>query len=226
MGRAPAQAARPLSIDPMYLAPHLHAVAVGQDVVVLDLAADAYFCLPGARRAVGLSRDRRSLNPSAQAEAELRGAGMIVDVATSSRDLPGPVRHDLLSAQASALRWRDVAALLGCTWDLFRLYRGRSLPAILAATSAPLRDTDQIDAHLIDLVGRFRLGVIWIPAPAKCLARSFLLLRFLQRHGRNARWVFGVRTWPFGAHCWLQVGDVALDEAADLAAEHTPIYAL
>ena len=39
------------------------------------------------------------------------------------------------------------------------------------------------------------------PSAGECLFRSYALLRFLRAGGCDARWVFGVRTWPFGAHC-------------------------
>jgi hypothetical protein len=35
--------------------------------------------------------------------------------------------------------------------------------------------------------------------------------------------VFGVRTWPFHAHCWLQCDDVVLDDQADRVAAYAPI---
>ena len=56
--------------------------------------------------------------------------------------------------------------------------------------------------------------------------RSFVLLRFLQRSGLNARWVIGVRTWPFSAHCWLQIDDTALDDAWERLVVYEPILAV
>ncbi|WP_312062938.1 lasso peptide biosynthesis B2 protein [Brevundimonas sp.] len=50
--------------------------------------------------------------------------------------------------------------------------------------------------------------------------------RVLASRGRGATWVFGVRTWPFSAHCWLQVGDVLLDDDLDRVALYTPIMAV
>ncbi len=39
------------------LAPGVHAVAIGQNLVLLDIAADAYFCLAGAGAVVVLGPD-------------------------------------------------------------------------------------------------------------------------------------------------------------------------
>jgi hypothetical protein len=38
--------------------------------------------------------------------------------------------------------------------------------------------------------------------------------------------VFGVRTWPFHAHCWLQVEDVVLDDHHERIGAYTPLMAL
>ncbi|MCR5879455.1 lasso peptide biosynthesis B2 protein [Phenylobacterium sp. J367] len=212
----------------MQLAPHVHAAVIGDDVVLLDIETDAYFCLPEGRSAIGLQPDRRRLRPTPDAAEMLESAGYLSAVGEARSPFPPPVRRDLLSTEPPSLRPRDLAALAGCAIDLATRYRGQPLSRVLkaAAKVAPLAEDQQADADLVALCARFRHAAIWLPAPGKCLARSFLLLRFLQRAGRNARWVFGVRTWPFGAHCWLQVGDTALDEATDLVGEYTPIFVL
>jgi transglutaminase-like putative cysteine protease len=65
-----------------------------------------------------------------------------------------------------------------------------------------------------------------VPFQGQCLFRSRLLLAFLRTADRDATWVFGVRTRPFQAHCWLQVHDTALDDAAERICGYTPILAL
>ena len=41
-----------------------------------------------------------------------------------------------------------------------------------------------------------------------------------------AVWVFGVRTWPFSAHCWLQIGDAVLDDDPERVGIYPPILAV
>jgi hypothetical protein len=65
----------------------------------------------------------------------------------------------------------------------------------------------------LEVVARFRRWAPFAPVSGKCLLRSFMLLRLLRRRGFDAHWVFGVSTWPFTAHCWLQVGDIVLDDS-------------
>jgi hypothetical protein len=52
-----------------------------------------------------------------------------------------------------------------------------------------------------------------------------MLLRLLHAKGLDAHWVFGVRTWPFQAHCWLQCEDLVLDDQPDRVRAFTPIMA-
>jgi hypothetical protein len=37
------------------------------------------------------------------------------------------------------------------------------------------------------------------------------------------RWVFGVQSRPFAAHCWLQLGGVVLNDTVDHVKRYTPI---
>jgi hypothetical protein len=66
----------------------------------------------------------------------------------------------------------------------------------------------------------------WAPYQGACLHRAFLLLFMLRASGADAIWVFGVRTWPFSAHCWLQVGDSVLDDDPERVSLYTPILAV
>jgi hypothetical protein len=124
------------------------------------------------------------------------------------------------------LRWREASALAGAMVDVLLHYRGRSLAHILSfVRRRPVGGTPS-QAEVLRLSAAFARVVVWLPLPGKCLVRSFTLLRFLQRQGQDATWCFGVRTWPFSAHCWLQAGDVALDDHADQLRAYTPIHAV
>lgn len=56
-----------------------------------------------------------------------------------------------------------------------------------------------------------------------CLFDSLALLNFLSRYGLFPRWVFGVRTAPFAAHCWIQEGDTVFSDTAEHVSLYTPI---
>jgi hypothetical protein len=113
------------------------------------------------------------------------------------------------------------------TFDAAAHYQGRSFGSLLREMS-PATDEAPPKAmtDLLDRVDRFHRWIPYAPVSGKCLLRSFLLLRLLRRAGLQATWVFGVRTWPFHAHCWLQCGDMVLDDTADRIAAYAPILAV
>lgn len=113
------------------------------------------------------------------------------------------------------------------SWTSLTTYRGRSFAQLLhAARSGPSPHLQDGPADLYELLEGFQRWAPYAPVTYKCLLRSFLLLRVLHRHGQDAAWVFGVTTWPFEAHCWLQVEDVVLDDEFDRVARYTPIMVL
>lgn len=207
-----------------HLRPGLHAVDIDDDVALLDVGADRYLCLPEAGPAwrAGVPDD-----PSqAPLLAALREAGLALPEPRGGRPpprLPAPRRRAL--QPGAVFTWADIAALAGALVDLARGYRGRTFADSLAyVRRRPPGPGDPNDPELRRLCAVFERAVVWLPLSGKCLLRSFLLLRFLQRRGQDALWVFGVRLWPFAAHCWLQVDDVCLDDWPERLAPYTPIH--
>lgn len=204
----------------------IHAALVDDDVVVLDVAADSYACLPGMASAwsAGVAADGAIRN--ADLAAQLQAAGL-TDFGVDRRDPSGPPRPTASARDLSCepAGWRDSLALVGALCDVAIHYRGRSLKHILRVVRADLGAPPALSrAEVVRLSALFDHAVVWLPLPGKCLVRSFALLRFLQRRGQDAQWCFGVRTWPFSAHCWLQFEEIALDEHADQLRAYTVIH--
>jgi hypothetical protein len=60
-----------------------------------------------------------------------------------------------------------------------------------------------------------------------CLFDSLVLSDYLQRFGVLSSCVFGVRTLPFGAHCWVQIEKSLLTEtSAEYVANFSPILVI
>jgi hypothetical protein len=208
------------------LAAHIHLVPIGADLVLLDMRADAYVCVPDGLAQLRPSADRACLSPADETTlAELVDAGLVEPELCSARRAPPPLPLEALPPrEPQPLRTRELLRFVACLWDLLFRYRSRSLGAIVSfAAAAPAAPPDA-SPEIVRLAHLFQRWAIWLPMPRKCLVRSFVLLRFLQRSGLNAQWVLGVRTWPFSAHCWLQLGDIALDDAPDRLAAFEPIY--
>ena len=49
------------------------------------------------------------------------------------------------------------------------------------------------------------------------------MVQFLGAEGIHPDWVFGVKTEPFDAHCWVQHGEVVLNDAPDRVRQYSPI---
>ena len=216
----------PRSRKPFALKPAVYGAAIDDDLVLLDAELGAYHCLAGAGPA--LRPDGRTLaGLDGALAAALATAGLAApfDNGPTTPRPPPPLRP-----RATALRSAyppprppDLGEAAFGLRELLRRYRGRTFAQILAAARDPMPTVRRPPAPLADVLDRFQGWIPYAPVSGKCLLRSFLLLRLLRRQGHDAMWVFGVTTWPFAAHCWLQVEDLVLDDELDRVAAYTPI---
>ena len=58
-----------------------------------------------------------------------------------------------------------------------------------------------------------------------CRFDSLALVEFLACYRQFPQWVFGVKSQPFGAHCWVQNGPCLLNDSIDYVRQFTPIMA-
>jgi hypothetical protein len=96
-------------------------------------------------------------------------------------------------------------------------YRDRKIGALEVATPTAREDS------LLQANWQFARARRYVPMEPICLLDSLSLLRFLSRRGLSANIVFGVTSEPFTAHCWVQAGDIVLNETLSDANAHTPI---
>ncbi|HQR90083.1 MAG: hypothetical protein B7Z44_16635 [Caulobacter sp. 12-67-6] len=212
------------------LAPGLHGAMIEGDLVLLDVAADAYFCLPAAARDLVLSGSELEVTPAALAEG-LCEVGLALPLVAGLGDArptpPPPTRtaRRLIETLDAASRTRPCHGL-ALTKAVAAAIAGRRLAfeALLPA-AVPFAVQPPTPALLSDLAV-YRRIVPWLPIDGACLFRSHMLRAYLTTLGHGVSWVFGVRTWPFSAHCWLQAGDVALDDEAERLTAYAPILVL
>ena len=209
-----------------WLPDHIHMAWRGADIIVLDLSNDAYVCLIGAAHKVQGSACQNLLYVAEEVFDDLEADDLI---------------------RRSPQSWRRRTCLPPST-ALQRDNSGLSLQALLRiGANAVAGDLAFRKASLADLVGRpnvtrpractkteastrlsreveaFCIALPWLPFQGLCLHRSYMLRRLLARRGFAVDWVFGVRTWPFMAHCWLQIGDTVLADDLDRVRGYTPI---
>jgi hypothetical protein len=63
----------------------------------------------------------------------------------------------------------------------------------------------------------------WYWRTYRCLFDSLALLYYLQAFELRPSWVFGVRSEPFDAHCWLQTGETVVNDSLEKVAAYAPI---
>jgi len=68
-----------------------------------------------------------------------------------------------------------------------------------------------------------RLRPFFYKSTDVCLFNSMVLAEFLRAYRIYPHWVFGVHADPWAAHCWLQIGDVALNDRNEEAQGLAPI---
>lgn len=208
-------------LDRLFLKSDVHAVGVGEDAVLLDVMGDAYHCVPGgaglcgALASTGVAAEETSL-------AGLAEAGLLDSSPrpTTRRPPPKHPARSIIHDRRPTSLVRDLVPAASAWASVRRARRGRGLSPYLQLSERPSVG-DDLDA--IAAARRFWTLLPYLPIEGECLVRSALLMRFLHRQGLHADWVFGVRLHPFAAHCWVQAGDVCLNDDVERLWAYTPI---
>ncbi len=206
------------------LRPGVHGVMVRQDLVLLDTRSDSYLCLPALGSAAIVDG---ALCCAPAIAGQLREERLICD---RRRAHPYPVRpipalptRACRVEQAKAISPGARLAFIS-TWCALAAQRPEISDLALRMGGRPAGVLDH--EALADRVDAFRRLLPAMPWVGACLFQSWLLLAFLRRGGHDATWVFGVRTWPFAAHCWLQAEDACLTDAPEALSAYHPILAI
>lgn len=212
----------------MQLRPDVYAARLGPDIVLLDVGCGEYLCLADAADAFDLPADGPPRILDADLAQDAAALGLLGGGPARPLVWPSAPAAHLPVDAGRTLGPRDAADGLAAFGALLRHYHGRRFPDLVAYAQRPRAKvaTDGFTPALADRVQAFRQILPWAPFQGVCLYRSFFLLVFLRRRGLDARWVFGVRTWPFEAHCWLQADAVVLDDTLDHVRPFTPIFAV
>lgn len=196
---------------------------VGEDAVVLDLRTDAYGCLPGVADAIRLVED--GVEGEADILVDLGALGLLCGAAGPARRPFPPLANRELEQDDVRHGVLDGLAFLRSAQAARRLGPAAPVRAYLSALPPPQgRRPDP--RRVAGLTATFQRLLPWTPGQGACLYRAFVLLSLLRRAGQDAVWIFGVRTWPFAAHCWLQIGDAVLDDDPERVGAYTPILAV
>ena len=212
------------------LASRVHGATVGSDLVFLDVARDAYVCLAGAAETGRLCDDGAQIETGdVDLIAALHEAGLTGAIAVPRPMAPRANRS--LRRHSGAVAALDILAGAPMTWSLSvaRRYHGPFDQLIGWAQRRPLGAADRNAEpceRAVAVVHNFQRRWPWALGQGRCLHRALLLLTMLRRAECDAWWVFGVRTYPFEAHCWLQIGTTVLDDPLMRLAAYEPLRAV
>ncbi|AOH37236.1 lasso peptide biosynthesis B2 protein [Luteimonas sp. JM171] len=202
---------------------------VGGCLVFFDIGSDQYLRLPSTLGAA-LVKYLSSESPSHINVDELVARNILVeqgDSAPASRPtaIP-PTRSSMEEAhplpRVSFLQALEALALVVHTQMTLKL---RPFKHVLRIAGAPAQtfEAPPLEQQVIKEAAAFRRSRLYIPVEMRCLVDSIALARFLRRRKRNVHVVFGVAVDPFSAHCWVQAGDLVLNDTLGNVTSHTPI---
>ncbi len=123
----------------------------------------------------------------------------------------------------------DVLDFLLASYRASRLLKNRHIHGIVGGVrrrkASAANGAGDVDA-LRRQTAIYRKLRPWYPRGYLCLYDGLALIEFLARRKLFPAWVFGVQAQPFGAHCWVQQGDVLLNESTEYAGQFTPIMSV
>ena len=209
-------------------------MALSDDTLVfLDLARDRYYALGrDASRAA-----QHTLAASGEAldgdlSRKLEKAGLLASApqrgrafAVTSHALPVRDLHDVVERAGPA----DVLLALASRSRASHALRRRHISEAVARRRAvkkswrARRRRTPDEAVLVRRAARLAALRPLASNHNACLLNSLSLLFHLGRAGADLDWVFAVKAVPFEAHCWVQLGDLVLNDTVDATRGYAPI---
>jgi hypothetical protein len=235
-----------------FLSPHVHVCVAGKQVILLDLERDKYLAVahphpvgrwvrgwpsPQAAPAAAVRDSHAPPGPGPENGllAKMISQGLLVtDPALGKEAEPvvadepkvALVEYDVRARPHAGLKhlWNFFAAYTVAQWSL----EHRPIKEVVRAARLRKKRTQGVSgldiATIRGLVTAFvHLRPLFYTAREACLLDSLTLTHFLARYGVFPTWVFGVKTDPFYAHCWVQQGDFVFNDSPDFIKGFSPI---
>lgn len=209
------------------LSPGVGFCRAGDDLVFLDLKRDRYLRLAGRDR---LMFDALGEAASADHAAwtRLQAAGLVTRGAAADRiepafaDVPDRDIHMLAPVRPSL---SAVAQTIGSLVWARRAAASVRIARTIAFIGRRKAKIGPGDTYMspTTIALRFEASRAFAPIARRCLIDSLALMRLCLARDASPTLVFGVRTDPFAAHCWLQHEGRILTCASDDALGFTPI---
>ena len=237
-----------------YLSKHSFFCLADNQYVFLDLRNDAYLCLDGRHtddlgKLLGVHQaidirtpgsgphDGKGTSESAAVQVLIR-KGILVQSENQGKP-PVPERTimpltstmDKVDGHRTRIGakhvWHFLSSASIASLELRSGSIERNVQKIAERKAAQTMNSTELYSDAIgDLFQIFQTLRPIYPRRYLCLFDSLALLHFLARYRQFPRWVYGVKLKPFRAHCWVQAGDVVVNDIVDNVRGYTPIMSV
>lgn len=234
-----------------YLSKHAFCCLADNHYVFLDLRSDEYLCLGRMHtdavksllngcqvineHPVGIQfQGDGGPDRSAVVEALLQKGLLVKDVAKGKLPAPPSVNAPAVSLMEGVDMSRP-GINPAHVWNFFTASATASKNLRWGSIEHTVRTVEDrnsghimaVDISLITgLFAIFQTLRLYYPRPYLCMFDSLALLHFLARYGIFPQWVYGVKLEPFAAHCWVQAGDLLINDVIDNVRDYTPIMSV
>ena len=238
----------------MFLQSHVFICQGKRHWVILDVKRDKYLCVDRSQfEALGPSlqgwaqpanvsaSDGTAVSEAAAGLANsLLAVGILSDRATHARDArptayplpteaidpdspPGPGPRRSSATHAASFFFSSSRASRELQRQRFQL----TIEAVRARKERNASRAGRADFERTrSLVAVFERLRLFYPRSYLCLFDSLALIHFLAHFHVYPDWVFGVNEDPFEAHCWVQVGNIVLNDTVARVSSFIPIMSV
>jgi hypothetical protein len=202
--------------------------------IFLDMGGDRYFRLSGSMERVFMDwLDNASTENDI---ALLVARNILTDLSTHSKDPCEPAQKPRLSAlelpftSAPSSVQTLIEVFATVSWTQIQLKTigiKRTVERELRPESKLGRaEIERGQPQLLDAAHNFLKARKLIPLGTRCLLDSLAMAKFLKRRRLCVNVIVGVTGDPFSAHCWVQAGDLVLNDALGNVMIYSPIRVL
>jgi len=223
---------------PFRLRENLSFCFAGDTAVFLDIEADRYFCVPDETAAAlrSLAEGQALAHGEVAALQTLLSRGLLIhhEDDTISSVWPATLSQPDSEIQDSTGKGIPILATayagLATRRMVSRLKR-EPLRAILLQLRARKPFPNEVplaraEVFLQRTASAFAHSQLFVASEDRCLARSLAIVSVCYERGVVPSLAVGVRTSPFTAHCWAQIGTRVLNDSAEHASQFTPVLVL
>jgi hypothetical protein len=233
------------------LPPHVHTCISDGLCIWLDTRRDRYYATPSqgaflitVESSAGQPAKPGDGRPPNDSDAHVTPEALLKrGLLTKSRKAPPTIERAVLSVAHRSLAHEEPQTACRLTvvslWRALRAYSVAVATLRFVSLRHALQSVARIkqghharfaegDIHEVHIrVSMFRRArTLLYSSRGRCLVDSLAMMRFLMTHKIYPTLVIGVTGRPFRAHCWLQHGDVVLNDDPAFTGSFVPIVSI